>query len=129
MRQPDAKTLQLREVMLLYCVIVPARALSNGGILTGNKLMLRIYGWCALLYAATLKKKKKAIYLLCLLLNVSEILATTHNTYTHTLVRWGYSNTRLALYSLCDLAYWTMDFQVLTLRRAMTYSALTYQHH
>ncbi len=67
MRQPEAKTPQLREVMLLYCVIVPARALSNGGILTGNKLMLRIYGRCALLYATTLKKKKIAIYLLCLL--------------------------------------------------------------
>ncbi len=62
-RQPEAKTPQLREVMLLYCVIVPARALSNGGILTGNKLMLWIYGRCALLYAATLKKKKKKLFI------------------------------------------------------------------
>ncbi len=60
--------------------------------------------------------------------NFSLIIYNTQHLHTHTLVRWGYSNTRLTLYSLCDLAYWTMDFQVRTLRRAMTYSALTYQY-
>ncbi len=39
-RQPEAKTPQLREVYFCcYCAIVSARILSNGGVLAGNKLM------------------------------------------------------------------------------------------
>ncbi len=81
MRQPEAKTPQLREVMLLYCVIVPAHALSNGGILTGNKLMLWIYGRCALLYAATLIKGKKSYLFVMFALIIFSLIS--YNTYTH----------------------------------------------
>ncbi len=113
MRQPEAKTPQLCEVMLLCCVIVPARALSNGGILTGNKLMLRINGQCALLYAAILKKEKKSYLFVMFALKIFSLISyTTQHLHTHTLVLWGHSTTRFTLYSLCDLAYWTMDFQV-----------------